>query len=24
MEVPKWREVEKGHFVACHNIERIN
>lgn len=24
MEVPKWREVENGHFVACHNIERIN
>ena len=24
MEVPKWIEVEKGHFVACHNIERIN
>ena len=24
MEVPKWREMEKGHFVACHNIEKIN
>ena len=23
-EVPKWREMESGHFVACHNIENIN
>lgn len=23
-EVPKWREVHKGHFVACHNLEKIN
>lgn len=23
-EVPKWREIEKGHFAACHRIEDIN
>ncbi|MBQ0001557.1 MAG: ABC transporter ATP-binding protein [Clostridiales bacterium] len=23
-EVPKWREVSKGHFVACHNLEKLN
>lgn len=23
-EVPKWREVSKGHFAACHNLEKIN
>ena len=22
-EVPKWREVEKGHFAACHNLEQL-
>ena len=21
---PKWREVSKGHFAACHNLEKIN
>lgn len=24
MEVPKWREVSKGHFTACHNLEKLN
>ena len=19
-----WREVEKGHYVACHHVEKIN
>lgn len=23
-EVPKWREVEKGHFSACHHIDKCN
>ena len=23
-EVPKWREVRKGHFAACHNLEKLN
>lgn len=23
-EVPKWREVSKGHFAACHNLEKVN
>lgn len=21
---PEWREVEKGHYVACHHVEAIN
>ena len=21
---PEWREVEKGHSVACHHVEKIN
>ena len=21
---PQWREVSKGHFAACHNLEKIN
>lgn len=21
---PEWREVEKGHCVACHHVEKIN
>lgn len=21
---PEWREVEKGHYAACHHIEKIN
>ena len=21
---PEWREVEKGHYVACHHVEEIN
>ena len=23
-EVPAFREIEKGHFVACHRVEEIN
>ncbi len=23
-EMPEFKEVEKGHFVACHNIDKIN
>ena len=23
-EMPEFREVEKGHFVACHRVEEIN
>ena len=23
-EVPQWREVEKGHFAACHHIEKTS
>ena len=23
-EVPKWREMEKGHFAACHHIEQLS
>ena len=23
-QVPEWREIEKGHFVACHHAEEIN
>ena len=23
-EVPEFKEVSKGHFVACHNIDKIN
>lgn len=23
-EVPKWREVSKGHYAACHNLEKVN
>ena len=21
---PEWREVEKGHYVVCHHVEKIN
>lgn len=21
---PEWREVEKGHYVACHHVEKIS
>lgn len=21
---PEWREIEKGHFAACHHIEKLN
>ena len=21
---PEWREVEKGHYVACHHVEKID
>ena len=24
METPEFREIEKGHFVACHRVEEIN
>ena len=24
MEVPAFREIEKGHFVACHRVEELN
>ena len=23
-EMPEFREVSKGHFVACHNMEKVN
>ena len=23
-EVPEWREVENGHFCACHHIDKCN
>ncbi len=23
-EVPQWREVSKGHFAACHNLDQVN
>lgn len=23
-KVPEWREIEKGHFVACHHVEKLN
>ena len=23
-EVPAWKEVEKGHFAACHHIDKCN
>lgn len=23
-EAPKWREVESGHFSACHHIDRLD
>lgn len=23
-EDPEWREVSKGHFAACHHLDRIN
>lgn len=23
-ETPKWRELEKGHFAACHYIDKCN
>lgn len=23
-EVPKWRELEQGHFCACHHIDKVN
>ena len=22
--MPEFKEVEKGHFVACHNVDKIN
>ena len=23
-KVPEWKEIEKGHFAACHNIDKAN
>ncbi|MCI8674266.1 MAG: ABC transporter ATP-binding protein [Lachnospiraceae bacterium] len=23
-EAPQWQEVEKGHFAACHHIDKVN
>lgn len=23
-EIPEWREVSKGHFAACHNLDKVN
>ena len=23
-KVPEWKEVEKNHFAACHNLDKIN
>ena len=23
-EMPEWKEVEKGHFAACHHIDKCN
>lgn len=23
-KVPEWKEIEKGHFAACHNVDKIN
>ena len=23
-EVPQWREVSKGHYAACHNLDKVN
>ena len=23
-EVPKWKEVSKGHFTACHHLDKLN
>ncbi len=23
-ETPQWQEVEKGHFAACHHIDKVN
>lgn len=23
-QMPEWREVEKGHFAACHHIDKCN
>ncbi len=23
-EVPAWREVSKGHFAACHHLDKVN
>jgi len=22
--VPEWKEVQKGHYVACHHVDKIN
>ena len=24
VEMPEFREVSKGHFVACHNLDKVN
>lgn len=23
-EVPEWKEVSKGHYAACHNLDKVN
>lgn len=23
-EVPKWKEVSKGHYTACHHLDKLN
>lgn len=23
-EVPEWKEVSKGHFAACHHLDKVN
>ncbi len=23
-EVPQWKEVEKGHYAACHHLDKVN
>ncbi|MDD2959017.1 MAG: ABC transporter ATP-binding protein [Lachnospiraceae bacterium] len=24
VETPKWQEVSKGHYAACHNLDKVN
>lgn len=23
-EVPQWKEISKGHYAACHNLDKVN